>query len=109
MDKQKIETLLRNGLFLSYHAKDKMRLEKISMEQIKEALLNGVSKADNSTQNDKSFAWNKAQHFSVYHEGLNLTVVFCESREKGLMLVSAYRGKAHQIETNPYYRKRLYY
>src|SRR3972149_11650097 len=106
MDKQKIETLLRNGLFLSYHAKDKMRLEKISMEQIKEALLNGVAKADNSTQNDKSFAWNKAQHFSLYYSALNLTAVFCESREKGLMLVSANRGKAHQIHTNAYYNRK---
>jgi hypothetical protein len=105
MSKQEIETLLKNGIFRSYHVIDKMRLEKITLEQIKEALLNGVAKADNSSQNDKSFAHNNAQHYSIFYNGF--TVVFCNSRENGIMLISVYHGESHKIHTNPYYRLRF--
>jgi len=99
-----LETLVENGLYYSQHAKQKMALENITEQEVKEVLLNGIAKFDRSNQNDKSRAWNKKPHHSSFWNGL--TVVWCESYEKGVMVVSVYHGESHNITSNPY-QKRL--
>jgi hypothetical protein len=97
-----VETLLNNGIYISNHAKEKMRDESISEREVKETLLNGQSIADRSTSNYRERAWNRKQHYSAYYEELNLTVVFCESLEHGILVCSTFHGKAHDISSNPY-------
>jgi len=99
-----LETLVKNGLYYSNHSKEKMQAENITETQIREVLLNGIAKFDCSNQNDKSRAWNKKPRHSSFWNGL--TVVWCESYEKGVMIVSVYHGESHDITSNPY-QKRL--
>jgi len=98
----KVKELLRNGIFYSEHASEKLRAERISKEQIREVLLSGEPKPDRSTSNNRERAWNRKQHYSVYCEALNLTVVCCESYEHGILVVSAYHGKSHDLASNPF-------
>lgn len=99
-----LKTLLNNGLFYTRHAQTEMTDENITELEIKKVLENGTPKADNSTRNDKTYAWNHKLHFTVTYN--NLTVVICESAEKGILIVSTYHGLPHQILSNPYNRRK---
>jgi hypothetical protein len=71
---------------------------------VKEVLLNGKPQLDSSTTNYRQHAWNRKPHYGIYYEPLNLTVVACESLEKGVLVVSAFHGKAHIMNSNPHNR-----
>jgi len=101
-----VRNLAKNGLYYSIHAKEKMKLENISERDIKEVIENAEPKPDSSTTNYREHAWNRKQHHSLYYESLNLTVVCCESLEHGLFIVSVYHGKSHDIDSNPYQKRR---
>lgn len=101
----KIRELLKNGLFFSHHAQQEMISENISLEQIRKVILEGKLKFDSSKQNDKTHAWNKKPHIAMTHLGLNLTVIACESLERGILVISAYHGLPHCWNSNPYNAK----
>lgn len=95
-----LKTLLNNGLFYTRHAQTEMADENITTSEIKETLENGTPKPDNSTRNDKTFAWNHKLHFTVTYN--DLTVVVCESVESAILVVSVYHGFPHIFSSNPY-------
>jgi len=101
----KYRKLLANGLFLSHHAQEELREENITIDDIKKTILEGSATFDRSTQNDKSHAWNNERHISAHLEKENLTIVFCKSKENGILIISCYHGKSHNYYSNPYNRK----
>jgi hypothetical protein len=103
---EKIRELLKNGLFFSHHVKEEMLSENISLEQIRKVILEGKLQFDSSNQNDKSHAWNKKPHISIIHLGLNLTVIVCESLERGILVISAYHGS--EMDAKGYSDKKVY-
>lgn len=98
------ENFAKNGIFTTVHTKEKMALENITIEQIKEVLLNGTPTLDSSTTNYRQHAWNRKPHYSIFYEPLNLTIVVCESLEKAVLVVSVFHGKAHIMNSNPHNR-----
>lgn len=102
---EQIRELLKNGLFLSSHAQEELREENISLEDIKQTILEGSAIFDHSNQNDKSHAWNNERHISAHLEKENLTIVFCKSKENGILVISAYHGKSHNYYSNPFNRR----
>jgi len=99
---EKIRELLKNGLFFSHHVKEEMISENISLEQIRKVILEGKANFDSSKQNDKTHAWNKKPHIALVLKEINLTVIVCESLERGILVISAYHGIPHNWNSNPY-------
>lgn len=93
---------LVNGIFYSKHASEKMRLENITEKEIREVILNAEGKIDHS-KTDRSHAWNVKPHITLTYN--NLTVVACESKEHGILIISLYHGKPHDFFSNPYNRR----
>jgi hypothetical protein len=97
--RQSVEDWIKNGIYYSVHSTDKMRQDRISETDIKDILLNGVIEFSRTQQIDRRYAHNTQNHLhSSYH---NKVVVFCQSREKGVLVISVFNGKPYQI---PNYR-----
>lgn len=96
---------LKNGIYYSFHAREKMEQECITEKEIIEAIKLGDHKIDYSRQTDRTRAWNKKPHITIIYK--NLTIVACESAEKGVLIISCYHGKPHDFWSNPYNKKRL--
>lgn len=96
-----IESLNRYGIALTNHAREKMIKENVSREDIFRVLRSGKdSTPDSSVRNDKSFAWNKAQHETITHDGL--TVVFCIGSDFKVVVNSVFHGSPHDYLSNQY-------
>jgi len=97
-----IKQYLKNGIFYSKHAIEKMRLENITKREILEVIIHGEGKIDYS-KTDRSHAWNKKAHISITYN--NLTIIACQSAENGILIISCYHGKPHDYFSNPYNRR----
>lgn len=99
----KYRKLLSNGLFISHHAQEELREENITIDDIKRTILEGSATFDHSTQNDKSHAWNNERHISTYLN--DITVIFCKSKENGILVISCYHGKSHDYYSNSFNKR----
>jgi hypothetical protein len=98
-----IEHLEQYGISLTRHAEDKLFKENLFRRDIFEVLRCGKdSIPDSSVRNDKSFAWNNAQHETITFN--NLTVVFCIGSDLKVVVNSVYHGNPHDILSNQYNR-----
>ncbi len=91
--------MLEKGIYLSNHVKDKMQIEKISLTEVKKVLLNAQIDFSRNVRVNRVNALNVRNHLLASYEGL--TVCFCESQEKGIFLISVFKGKPYEIKTNP--------
>lgn len=83
-----------------------MERENITERDIIEAIKLGDHRIDFSRQTDRTRAWNKKPHITITYK--NLTIVACESAEKGVLIISCYHGKPHQFWSNPYNRRMVF-
>jgi len=102
-----IKELLRNGIFWTFHAKKEMKEENITMEDIKQVLAEGIARKEFCKHNDKSRAWNNTIPYAVISKRLNLTVIVCESFEKGILVKTVFHGLPKKLETNPFKQRRF--
>ena len=90
-----VEDWIKNGIFFSRHSLDKMQYDKITQEDIRNILLNGNIELSRARQIDRRYAHNVQNHL---HSELNgKVVVFCQSREKGVLVISVFNGKPYTI------------
>lgn len=98
-----IKKFLANGIYYTKHALEKMKEEKVTEKEILEVLNNSEGKMDYS-KTYRINAWNIKPHITFTYN--NLTVVACESKEKGILIISVYHGRPKDFFSNPNNRKK---